>query len=155
MLDAWKNKRCVVIGMLHLPALPGSPLSSMSLSAIADMILRDADALVRGGVDGLMIENFGDVPFYKSDVPKHTVAYLTAIAAKVKAKFDLPLGINCLRNDGCAAMAVAHAVEAEYIRVNVLAGARVTDQGVIEGIGLICCGCAGNSAPKRSKSWPT
>lgn len=135
MLEKWKDVHCVVIGMLHLPALPGSPLSSMSLSAITDIMLRDADALQAGGVHGLMIENFGDVPFYKSDVPKHTVAYLTAVAAKVKAKFALPLGINCLRNDGCAAVAVAHATGAEYIRVNVLAGARVTDQGVIEGIG--------------------
>ena len=135
MLEVWKNARCVVIGMLHLPALPGSPLSAMSLKQIEAMMLRDAESLQVGGVHGLMIENFGDVPFYKTDVPKHTVAYLTAIAAKVKATFDLPLGINCLRNDGCAALAVAHAVGAEYIRVNVLSGARVTDQGVIEGIG--------------------
>ena len=134
MLEAWKNVRCVVIGMLHLPALPGAPLSKLSLAEITDAMLRDAEALQAGGVHGLMIENFGDVPFFKTDVPKHTVAHLTAVAAKVKARFDLPLGINCLRNDGCAALSVAHAVGAEYIRVNVLSGARVTDQGVIEGI---------------------
>jgi len=46
----------------------------------------------------------------------------------------VPLGINMLRNDGQSALAVAHAVGANFIRVNVLCGARVTDQGVIQGI---------------------
>ncbi len=43
-------------------------------------------------------------------------------------------GINVLRNDGRAALAVAHAAQADFIRVNVLAGVRVTDQGIVEGI---------------------
>jgi len=46
----------------------------------------------------------------------------------------VPIGVNVLRNDGCAALAIAHAVGASFIRVNVLCGARVTDQGVIQGI---------------------
>ena len=45
----------------------------------------------------------------------------------------LLLGINVLRNDGASALAIAAAVGATCIRVNVLSGARVTDQGVIEG----------------------
>ncbi|MGN6626087.1 MAG: BtpA/SgcQ family protein [Tepidisphaeraceae bacterium] len=135
MLTAWANHRCVVIGMLHLPALPGSPLSKLSLSAITDAMLRDADTLVSNGVHGLMLENFGDVPFYASHVPPHTIAQLTAVAGAVRPRFSgVPLGINCLRNDGCAALSIAHACGADYIRVNVLSGARVTDQGVIQGI---------------------
>src|SRR5690606_3606108 len=46
---------------------------------------------------------------------------------------DLPLGINVLRNDGESALAVALAAGAQFVRVNVLSGAVVTDQGVIEG----------------------
>ena len=53
-------KSKTVIGMLHLPALPGSPNSTSDISAITDSMLRDAAALADGGVDGLMIENFGD-----------------------------------------------------------------------------------------------
>jgi hypothetical protein len=52
----------------------------------------------------------------------------------VRTATDLPLGINVLRNDGCAALAVAHAAGASFIRVNVLCGARVADQGIIQGI---------------------
>lgn len=119
--------------MLHIPALPGSPRFGGDVRAVRDAVLRDADTLIAAGVHGLMLENFGDVPFYKSGVSPITVAHMSAIAWQVKQQSSLPLGINCLRNDACAALSIAHAAGAEFIRVNVLSGARVTDQGVIEG----------------------
>src|ERR1041385_3189784 len=93
------EKRKPIIGMLHLPALPGSPMNELSGDAIRDHVLRDAEALATGGVDGLILENFGDVPFYPRKVPPHTVAFMTAIAIEVRRAIDLPLGINVLRND--------------------------------------------------------
>jgi membrane complex biogenesis BtpA family protein len=135
MLAAWKNVQKPVIGMLHLAALPGSPLYGGSLAAIREEVLRDARRLAEGGVNGLMIENFGDTPFFPGRVPPYVVAHLTAIAAEVRRVVpDVPLGINVLRNDGLSALAVAHAVGADYVRVNVLCGARVADQGVLHGI---------------------
>lgn len=123
--------------MVHLPPLPGSPrfAASSTIAQIRDAALRDADALVNGGVDAMMVENFGDVPFFPGTVPAHTVAAMTVIAAAIRGAFpDHPLGINVLRNDGRSALAVAAAVGASYIRVNVLCGARVADQGLIQGI---------------------
>lgn len=134
LLPAWKGLGKVIIGMLHLPALPGAPLYGGDMKRIRDGLLRDVEALDRGGVHGLMIENFGDVPFYPDRVPSHVVAQLTAMAMEVKQVSSLPLGINCLRNDGRSALAVAQAAGADYIRVNVLCGARVTDQGLVQGI---------------------
>jgi uncharacterized protein len=96
-------------------------------------MLRDAEALVTGGVDGMILENFGDVPFYPGRVPAHTVAFMTAIALEVRRGLDLPLGINVLRNDAESAIAIAFAAQAQFIRVNIHSGARVTDQGLIEG----------------------
>jgi membrane complex biogenesis BtpA family protein len=82
-----------------------------------------------------MLENFGDVPFYPGRVPAHTVAAMTALAAEVRrAVPQLPLGINVLRNDGVSALAIAAAVGARFIRVNMLCGARLADQGIIQGI---------------------
>lgn len=121
--------------MLHAPALPGSPGYGGDWGAVRDAVLRDAAALVDGGVDGLMLENFGDVPFFKGRVPNEVVACLTRLGVEVKREVGegVPLGVNVLRNDGESALAVALAVGADYVRVNVLAGAVVTDQGVIEG----------------------
>src|SRR5690242_11478492 len=118
LLDIFSTAK-PVIGMLHIPALPGSPRNALGLDAIADRVLADAEALNAGGIDGLMIENFGDVPFYPNDVPPHTVAFMTRLALEVKRRFNLPLGINVLRNDGRAALAGAMAAGARFIRVNI------------------------------------
>ncbi|MEP6821645.1 MAG: BtpA/SgcQ family protein [Chthoniobacterales bacterium] len=131
---AWNGLPKVVIGMLHLPALPGAPRARLDLAQIRANLLRDVETLADGGVHGLMMENFGDVPFYPNRVPAHVIAQMTALAGAVRERTEVPLGINVLRNDGRAALAVAHAVGASFIRVNVLCGARVADQGLIQGI---------------------
>src|SRR5258706_7393274 len=132
--DMWPDASKPVIGMLHLPPLPGSPRSATPIRQVIEHAIRDADALAAGGVSALMLENFGDVPFHPARVPAETVAAMTAIAIEVRKRFQLPLGINVLRNDGQSALGIALAVGAEFIRVNVLCGARVTDQGIIQGI---------------------
>ncbi len=123
-----------VLGMLHAAALPGSPGFRGDRKALAEAVLRDADTLVSAGVDGLILENFHDAPFYPGSVPPETIAEMTALAVVVRSRFDVPLGINMLRNDGRAALAVAAAAGAQLIRVNVLCGARLTDQGIVQGI---------------------
>jgi len=123
-----------IIGMLHAPPLPGSPRFWGDAQSVVLRVLDDLAALEQGGVDGLMLENFGDAPFYPGRVPAITLAHLTAIGRAVREKSNLPLGINCLRNDGRSALAIAHAVGARFVRVNVLCGARVTDQGIVQGI---------------------
>ncbi len=134
LLPQWSSVRVPVIGMLHLPPLPGSARWSGDLEAVREPVLRDAASLCAGGVDGLMIENFGDTPFYPGRVPAITVAAMTALACDVRRATNVPLGINALRNDGLSALAIAVASGASFIRVNVLCGARVTDQGLLQGI---------------------
>jgi membrane complex biogenesis BtpA family protein len=124
-----------IIGMLHLPALPGSPGGrEWSRTQLQDFVLRDAQTLSDNGVDALMLENFGDVPFAPDRVAIETVAAMTWLATEVRSRVDLPLGINVLRNDGRSALAIAAAVGATFIRVNILCGVRVTDQGLLSGI---------------------
>jgi uncharacterized protein len=132
-LPEWKFERKIVIGMVHLRPLPGSPRFAGTMQSIVLAAVRDARALAEGGVHGVMVENFGDVPFHPGAVPPHTVAAMTACAAAVRATVDLPIGINVLRNDGRSALAVALACGASFVRVNVLCGARVADQGILQG----------------------
>jgi membrane complex biogenesis BtpA family protein len=122
-----------VVGMVHLAALPGAPAFDGDRAAIRDAALRDARRLEAGGVDALMVENFGDAPFYADDVPKHIVASMAALVRDLRRETDLPLGVNVLRNDAEAAVSVAAAAGADFVRVNVHAGTRLTDQGVVEG----------------------
>ncbi len=121
--------------MVHLQALPGSPGYGGSLDRVLDAARRDAAALVEGGADAVMVENFNDVPFHRTRVPRITVSAMTAAVLAVRdVAGRTPVGVNVLRNDGRAALAIAFTAGCPFIRVNVLAGARVTDQGVIEGI---------------------
>jgi hypothetical protein len=122
-----------VVGMVHLAPLPGSPRFAGDRDLVHNRAVFDAETLEAGGVDGIVVENFGDVPFYPDDVPKHVVAEMTTAVSAVTDAVDLPVGVNVLRNDAEAALSVAAATGADFVRVNVHTGARVTDQGVVEG----------------------
>jgi len=122
-----------VIGVVHLSPLPGAPASDGDRRAIRDRAIADATALEDGDVDGVIVENFGDAPFYPDEVPPHVVADMTALTDAVADSVDVPVGVNVLRNDPTAALSVAAATDADFVRVNVHVGAAVTDQGVIEG----------------------
>lgn len=121
-----------VIGMLHLAPLPGT-LGTGGLESVRTRLIVDAETLFTGGVDGFILENFGDAPFYPSKVPPHTVAFMAALAQEVLHRYPRPIGVNVLRNDAKAALAIASAVGAQFIRVNIYTGARFTDQGLIQG----------------------
>ncbi len=153
MLSAMFETDKPIIGMLHLSPLPGSPGYGGALSTVIDDVLADLEGLIAGGVHGIMIENFGDIPFYPDRVPAVTVSHMTAIAARIRRATDLPLGINCLRNDGRSALAIAHAADAQFIRVNVLVGARVTDQGVLQGIAHELLRDRANAACQHIRIW--
>ncbi|MFS6827099.1 BtpA/SgcQ family protein [Cyanobium sp. ATX-6F1] len=57
---------CPLIGVVHLQPLPGSPLWAGDLEAVQAAALADARAYLEGGADGLIVENFGDAPFWGS-----------------------------------------------------------------------------------------
>lgn len=122
-----------IIGMVHVPPLLGSPRFEGEMSGVLKRAKQDADSLERGGVDGIMVENLGDNPWFKSEVPKETLSAMTLVAKAVNDAVDIPIGINVLRNAAETSLAISRVVGGKYIRVNVLTDALVTDQGVIEG----------------------
>ena len=121
------------IGVVHLKPLPGSPRWHGNLENVINNAVLDATAYDRGGAHALFIENFGDAPFSKGTVGPETVAAMTAVGRAIREHTKLPIGYNVLRNDAQAALAICAATGGSFIRVNVLSGAMVTDQGIIEG----------------------
>ena len=122
-----------VIGMVHLPPLPDAPDFEGDWEGIRERVYRDASALEAGGVDGIMLENFGDAPFYPDRVPRHVVAEITALAATLRDQVSIPFGVNVLRNDVRSAIGIAAATGGAFVRVNVHTGACLTDQGIVKG----------------------
>ena len=122
-----------LIGMVHLPPLPGSPRFDGDFESVIAFALRDALILKEAGFPALMIENFGDAPFYPDQVAPITVAAMTRAVAAIIEATDLPTGVNVLRNDARSALAIAAVTGAAMIRVNILTGLMNTDQGPIVG----------------------
>jgi len=119
--------------MVHLGPLPGAPGFDGDLGAVEAAALDNARILVDSGFDGVLVENFGDAPFHADDVPKLTVAAMTRVVRAVVDAVDVPVGVNVLRNDALAALAIAAVTGAGFIRVNVLTGLMYTDQGPLVG----------------------
>lgn len=131
------SNHCFLIGMLHLgPILEGRECPS--LEEVESQAVSEALQLAKAGFDAVMVENLGDAPYYPEKVPPHTIAGMTRIAVAIQSAFrDLPnppqLGINVMRNDSTAAIAISAAARGSFIRVNVHSGVMITDQGVIHG----------------------
>ena len=123
----------LLLGVVHLPPLPGAPrYEGGGLDPVVEHARADAEALLRAGFHGFIVENFGDAPFFAGAVPPVVVASMTAVLQQLPVEGAV-VGVNVLRNDAASALAVATAVGAAFIRVNVHVGAMVTDQGVVEG----------------------
>ena len=133
MSALFRPRHKLVIGVVHLQPLPGSPRWGRSLKAVIDHALADARAYQRGGVDAVIVENFGDAPFTRASVGPETIAAMSAAGSAVRAAIETPLGFNVLRNDASAALALCAACGGSFIRVNIHTGAMLTDQGIIEG----------------------
>ncbi|MGI9252589.1 MAG: BtpA/SgcQ family protein [Thermomicrobiales bacterium] len=124
-----------IVGVVHLPALPGSARggSAATFAAMLEGAKRDAEAWATGGADALIIENFGDAPFVKDTVAPHVIAAMTVATLAVREVSGLPVGVNVLRNDVLGAVSVAALAGGSFVRANVYVGAALTDQGIIEG----------------------
>lgn len=125
----------VVIGVVHCPALPGSPgYRGGPADGLADRALKDAEAYAAGGVHGLIVENHGDIPFLKpADIGPETAAHLAVITDRVRRALGLPIGVSVLANGAVQALAVAKAAGAGFIRINQWANAYVANEGIVEG----------------------
>ena len=124
------------LGVVHLQAL-SSCADTGDFESVMAAALRDAEAYAEGGVDGVIVENFGDAPFHKGTrddpTPPDVAAALALVGYRIHREFQLDIGINCLRNDGIAALGAAAVCDARWVRINVLTGSYVTDQGLIDG----------------------
>lgn len=133
MKSLFFRSRKILIGVVHLKPLPGSPRFRGSLSEAIQAAVADAVAFERGGAHAVFIENFGDVPFARTNVGPETIAAMTAAGCAVRDSVKLPIGFNVLRNDARGALALCAACGGTFIRVNVHSGVMLTDQGLIEG----------------------
>ncbi|MCI0900104.1 MAG: BtpA/SgcQ family protein [Chloroflexi bacterium] len=121
------------IGVVHLLPLPGSPRWGGDMRAVIDRAEDEANILEQGGVDGIIVENFGDAPFRIGRLDPETISGMTVAVDRVQGVVSVPVGINMLRNDARSALGIAAVTGAKFIRVNVHYGVMAAEEGLIEG----------------------
>lgn len=123
-----------IIGMVHLLPMPGTPGCDHDVDKIIDTALEDAEKLEEGGVDGMIVENMWNIPYFVgSDIPPETISIQSVATRKVVEKVDVPVGANVIHNAGRGDLAVAIASEADFMRICLLTGAQVWDTGEFNG----------------------
>ena len=123
-----------IIGMVHLIPLPGAPAyEGWSMDDVIEYALRDARILVENGVNGLIVENMWDLPYYASRrIPPEEIAAHAVAAREIAKSFDVPVGITSIHNGGRIALGIAKAAGAKFIRVCLYTGALIWDTGEID-----------------------
>ncbi|XP_043562801.1 uncharacterized protein F13E9.13, mitochondrial isoform X1 [Chiloscyllium plagiosum] len=127
----WGQVRCVVLGMVHLRAMPGTPLSSWSVSQIFRKACEEVEVYVSAGIDGLIVENMHDIP-YSMTVGPEVTAIMATICATVRNSYpNIPLGIQILSAANQQALAVALAADADFIRAEGFVFSQISDEGFL------------------------
>lgn len=125
-----------LVGVLHLPPLPGAVnYAGRSVSAMAEAAAEDAVVLADAGFTDVMVQDASDEPQSTVAGPP-TVAALSVIGAAVRRSTNISLGVIVGHNDGASSVAIAHAIDAQFVRVKVLTGVSTGPTGWIEGCSL-------------------
>ena len=94
----FRHKNCNIIGMLHLPALPGTPGSTLSIKEIMEKVEEETEIYLESGVDGLILENMHDTPYCQArDLEPHITATMAVLASRVRSRVKdptVPVGVQ-------------------------------------------------------------
>lgn len=123
------GRKCSIIGVIHVPPLPGSASYGGSMEAILGTALSDAMSYKDGGVDALLVENMHDVPYLRGHVEPETTAAMAVVAHAIKYETVLPIGIQILAGANLEALGVAVASGLDFLRVEGYVYAHIGDEG--------------------------
>lgn len=121
-----------IIGMIHVPALPGTPKNVLKPNAIILSCINEALKLTKAGVDGIMIENMHDVPYLNRKVGPEIIGLLSIIVHEVKKISQLPCGIQILAGANKAALAVAYSGGLDFVRAEGFVFGHLADEGYMD-----------------------
>lgn len=125
----------LLIGMIHLAPLPGTPLHrDGTLSTIVDDAVADARALAAAGADGCLIQTVDLLYSNRDEADPARVAAITVVAAAVRAATGpaFEVGVQLMRNAVRASLGVAAVVGGTFVRATALVGATLSPHGFVE-----------------------
>jgi membrane complex biogenesis BtpA family protein len=126
-----KNK--LLIGMIHVPALPGTPFNKLSPSEIINKCIQEANVYKKANIDSIMIENMHDAPYLKRKVGPEITSLMSIISYEMRKVFPTqPLGVQVLAGANKEALSIAFNSGCDYIRAEGFVFSHVGDEGIFE-----------------------
>ena len=118
-----------VIAMVHLGALPGTPLhdEDKGVEGIISDARADLRALQAAGFDAVMFGNENDRP-YELEVDAAVTATMAYVIGRLRDGISVPFGVNVLW-DPRASLALAAATGARFVR-EIFTGTYASDMGL-------------------------
>lgn len=118
-----------IIGMCHLPALPGDPGfdAERGMRGIMTRVESDLAALQEGGVDAVLFSNEFSLP-YLTKVHPVTTAAMARVIGELLPGIRVPFGVNVLW-DAKASLDLAVATGAAFVR-EIFSGVYASDFGL-------------------------
>ncbi len=129
------GKKKVVIGMVHLLPLPGTPFHQQgNMEQALDKAVADAMALDQGGADGCLIQTVDRVYSAKDEADYARVAAMATIVKAVSDATDpkFQVGVQIMVNALKASLAVAKVCGGSFLRCTALVGATLNAAGLVE-----------------------
>lgn len=123
-----------LIGMIHVRALPGTPLNKESNTEIVNKALEEAKIYADNDFDAIIIENMFDIPYLKKEVGPEIISMMSIIAYRVKTEYfqNKPVGIQILAGCNKASLAVAYSSGCDFIRAEGFVFGHIADEGYID-----------------------
>lgn len=119
-------------GMVHVGALPGTPHFQNDFEVVVSKAVDEAKLLEKTGFTGILFENMHDVPYLKGKVGSEVTAAMAVIGYEIQRNVSIPIGLQILAGANEAALSVAHAIGADWIRVEGFVFSHIADEGQID-----------------------
>ncbi|MEV0589439.1 BtpA/SgcQ family protein [Nonomuraea sp. NPDC050310] len=133
---SWLGRGKLVLGMIHLPPLPGTPYhDGTGVEPIVERAVAGARALVDGGAGGCLIQTVDRVYAAGTGCDPARIAAMALITAAVveAAGPGFKVGAQLMRNAVQASLAVTQVTGGSFTRVGALVGATMTPGGLVQG----------------------
>lgn len=118
--------------MVHVKALPGTPLFDNNVENIVMNACKETETYLKSNVDAVLVENMHDVPYIQSKCfgPEIT-ATMTRICTDIKRILpkNVPCGIQVLSCGNKEALAISKSCSLNFIRAEGYVFSHIGDEG--------------------------